>query len=371
MEDWQDVVKTTLLGISLLEMGIAFAWILTGAVVRFLLLRGLHRSHDLAAQADKPIVAGVFKGIAKPMGAIALWGGVWLALLALPLPTEPFDVDRLLFALVRAGMILLGAWFGVSLADAIIHELLEKAKRTETPLDDQLLPVARSTLKVFFIVIALVMILQELGYSVTSLVAGFGIGGAAVALASRDTLANLFGSVVIFVDRPFVIGDWVEIGDIEGTVEEVGLRVTRIRTFANSLITLPNASLTTTAINNWSRMRKRRIKLTLGLTYDTTPEQMQKAVEELKEVIRSDDRMDREFYLVNFNGFGPYSLDIFIYCFTKTTSWAEYLQARQELLLVFMHRIQGLGLSFAFPTQTLHLMGSGTGEERRIEDLPG
>ncbi|MBD3166741.1 mechanosensitive ion channel [bacterium] len=357
MESWQEIVKTTVLGISLPQLGLAFLWILAGALVRFMVLTGLHRSHSLALQSDRVILAGILKGSAKPLGVIALWGGIWLALLALPLPTEPFDVDRLLFALVRAGMILLGAWLGISLADAIVHELLGKAKRTETPLDDQLLPVARSTMKLFFIVIALVMILQELGYSVASLLAGFGLGGAAIALASKDTLANLFGSVVIFVDRPFVIGDWIEVGGIEGTVEEVGLRVTRIRTFANSLITLPNANLTTTAINNWSRMQKRRITFTLGLTYDTPPAKLQEAVQRLKQVIADDARMDHSFYLVNFNAFGPYSLDLFIYCFTKTTQWAEYLQVREELLLAFMHEIHALGLSFAFPTQTLHLPG--------------
>jgi len=202
-----------------------------------------------------------------------------------------------------------------------------------------------------------VMILQNLGYSVTSLIAGVGLGGAALALASKDTVANLFGSLVIFIDRPFQIGDWVEIGPVEGTVEEVGLRVTLIRTFANSLITVPNAQLTTTAINNWSRMRKRRIKLTLGLTYDTTPDKMEAAVEAVREVLRQEERIDQSFFLVNFTDLGAHSVDIFVYCFTITTRWDEHLQIRQDVLLKFMRAIKDLGLQFAFPTQTIHLAG--------------
>jgi len=199
------------------------------------------------------------------------------------------------------------------------------------------------------------MIIQNAGGDVGSLLAGFGIGGVAVAMASKDTIANLFGSVVIFIDRPFQIGDWVDIGGQEGTVEEVGLRVTRIRTFANSLITVPNSQLTTTAINNWSRMQKRRIKLTIGLTYDSNADQMEKAVEAIRDVLRSDERIAQDFFLVNFTDFGPSSLDIFVYCFTNTVRWDEYMQVRQEVLLAFMRRIQALGLSFAFPSQSVYV----------------
>ena len=133
--------------------------------------------------------------------------------------------------------------------------------------------------------------------------------------------------------------------------------MTRIRTFANSLITIPNAQFTTTVINNWSRMRKRRIKITLGLTYDTSSGQMEQAVESIRRIIREDEKLDHDFFLVNFTDFNAYSLDIFVYCFTVTTNWSEYLQARQELLLKFMDAIRGLGLEFAFPTQTIQLAG--------------
>ncbi|TPV97139.1 MAG: mechanosensitive ion channel family protein [Myxococcales bacterium FL481] len=246
-------------------------------------------------------------------------------------------------------------WFALRLVDNLAEVWAKRASETDSTFDDQLVPIVRAALKVFLVAVCVVMVIQNLGGEVSSLLAGFGIGGAAVALASKDTIANLFGSIVIFVDRPFQIGDWVEIGSHEGTVEEVGLRVTRIRTFANSLITVPNSALTTSAINNWSRMNKRRIKLTIGLTYDTSPQRMRDALEALRDCLRRDARIDQGFWLVNFTDLGPSSLDVFVYCFTVTTSWEEYMQTREELLLAFMDAVSQLGLSFAFPTQTVHV----------------
>lgn len=293
--------------------------------------------------------------IAPPLGWAFLIGGVYLATLVLPLPEEPVDLRHFVNALVSSAFALLFIWFGMRLIDKLSDLWMEKAKLTETKLDEQFIPVVRSSSKVFFVIIGAVLFLQNLGYSVTSLIAGLGLGGAAVALASKDTLSNLFGSLVIFIDRPFHIGDWIEMGEVEGTVEEVGLRTTRIRTFANSLVTMPNSLLTTTAINNWSRMKKRRIKTSIGLTYDSPPEKMEQAVEMIRDIIRNDPKIKDDFFLVNFDNFGPYSLDILIYCFTVTTNWAEFLQAKQELYVKIMKGIHELGLKFAFPTQSLHL----------------
>ncbi len=246
-------------------------------------------------------------------------------------------------------------WFCFRAVNTITGVWALRAAETEGTYDDQLVPIARTGSKIVVSIIGVVMIIQNLGGDVSSLLAGFGIGGVAVAMAAKDTIANLFGSIVIFVDRPFQVGDWVEIGDEEGTVEEVGLRVTRIRTFANSMITVPNSNLTTTPINNWSRMKKRRIKMTLGLTYDTSPEQMDLALKAIRRVLEEDERICQDFMLVNFSGFGASSLDIFVYAFTKTTHWEEFMRVRQEMMLAWMREIDRLGLGFAFPTQTLHI----------------
>lgn len=355
MESFSSFLDQTFMGITLAQYLLSFSCILGGFLARFIFTLILHRAARVAEGKQRQLAVGILHSMVRPVGIILIIGGVWAAVALLPLPNEPFDIERLVHSLLRAGMVIVGVWLGIAMTEALVDFFLAKARKTETPLDDQLLPMARSAIKLFLVVIGGVSVLQELGYSVSSLIAGLGLGGAAVAFASRDTLSNLFGSLVIFVDRPFHIGDWIEIGDIEGTVEEVGLRVTRIRTFANSLITLPNSQLTTTAINNWSRMKKRRIRMTLGVTYDTTPKQMQKLVEQMRETVRSDDRLSQDFFLINFHEFGPSSLDIFVYVFTATTNWAEYMQVRQELLLKFMDDVRGLGLSFAFPSQSIYV----------------
>lgn len=249
------------------------------------------------------------------------------------------------------------------LVDGFCDRWVVLAQSTEDTFDDQLVPLVRQAGKTTLLIAALLLGSQAVGWDVTSLLTGLGIGGAAIALASKDTIANLFGSVVVFVDRPFQVGDWVELSGQEGTVEEVGLRTTRIRTFANSVITLPNSVLTTSAINNWSRMNKRRIKLTIGVTYDANAAQLRAGVTAIRDLLAEDSRIDQSFSLVNFTDFGPSSLDIFVYCFTTTTQWAEYMETRQDILLQMMERLQALGLSFAFPSQSLYLeslpQGSG------------
>lgn len=302
--------------------------------------------------------------VGKPAGWAPLLAGIWFAANLFPLPpivdgqrNVVFDLGDFVSQLFQGATLALLIWFGLRLTDALTEIWAVRAELTEGTFDDQLVPIVRKGLKVFLVIIGIVMVIENLGGDVTSLVAGVGLGGAALALASKDTVANLFGSIVIFVDRPFQIGDWVEINEVEGTVEEVGLRVTRVRTFANSLITVPNSMFTTESINNWSRMRKRRIKLTLGITYDAKADQMNEAVEAIRKVLREDDRIAQDFFLVNFTDFGPSSLDIFVYCFTTTTNWTEYLQVRQEVLLKFMTEVERLGLGFAFPTQTVHIEG--------------
>ncbi len=302
----------------------------------------------------------LFNALLTPAEWTAMMAGIFIALAILPLPSEPVNIKRFVDAATNGVIVALVIWFAIRLVDGLSDVWAKRAENTETKLDDQLVPIARRSAKVFLFIIGVVLVLQNMGYSVGSLLAGLGIGGVAFAMASKDTVANLFGSLVIFLDKPFQIGDWIEMGAIEGTVEEVGLRTTRVRTFANSLITVPNLMFTTQSINNWSRMQKRRIKMTVGVTYDTSPEKMDLLVNRIREIIVEDDKIRNDFYLVNFDNFGPHSLDVFIYCFTLTTNWGEFLQAKQGFMLKIMHAVEALGLSFAFPTQSVH-----------VESLPG
>lgn len=363
MEFLTELGAREVLGIPLWELGEALTLIVgafvAARVVEFII-------HQIAARTPEDTVRNaVVEALVAPSGWAIKLVGIWLAFRLIDYPptiTRHFDVAGQLDRLVLGLSTALGMWFGTRAADGLGRVFEKRAKQTEGTFDDQLVPIARTTAKIIIVSIGILMVAQNLGYSISSLIAGLGIGGAALALASKDTVANFFGAIVIFVDRPFQIGDWVEIGDVEGTVEEVDLRVTRIRTFANSLQIVPNSQFTVTAINNWSRMRKRRIKMSVGVTYDATPDQLEQAVEAIRELIRTDERLSQDFFLVNFHEFGASSLNIYVYLFTVTTNWAEYMQVRQEFLLKMMRKLGELGLEFAFPTQTIHLEGLNASE---------
>ena len=175
----------------------------------------------------------------------------------------------------------------------------------------------------------------------------------AVALAAKDTIANFFGSVMIFVDRPFQIGDWVVVDGAEGIIEEVGFRSTRIRTFYNSVITLPNARFMEAKIDNYGARQYRRTFVTLNLTYDTTPEQMQAFVEGVRAIIVANPHTRKDYYEVHMSGFGAHSLDVMLYFFFAVDSWSMELRERHNVYLEIMRLAKDLGVEFAFPTQTL------------------
>jgi MscS family membrane protein len=355
METLKEYLSLEILNIALYQYLLAFLAVLAGFILKQVSVLVIKRLGKVTGKTGLRFDELLLDSLAPPLGWAFIIVGIYVATLVLSLPKDPVDVDHFIRALMKSASAVLVVWFCIRLVEKLTDLWMKKAKTTETKLDEQLIPIVRSSSKVFFVVIGVVLFLQNLGYSVTSLIAGVGLGGAAIALASKDTLSNLFGSLVIFMDRPFHVGDWIEIGDIEGTVEEVGLRTTRIRTFANSLITLPNSFLTTTAINNWSLMKKRRIYTSIGLTYDTPPEKMEAAVNMIRELIKKDPNIHDDFFLVNFDKLSDFSLDIFIYCFTVTTNWGEYMDAKQEFLLNIMRGIKDLGLEFAFPTQTIHM----------------
>lgn len=351
--DFPIINERTFLGIGLGQYGVALFCVAAGFVLRAILLISLRWLLNKSTRTKTTIDDIIIGASSAPLGALAVVLGIWAAVAVLPVPSEPLDIDRFVQTLFRAATIGIVFWWLIRLNDRIGLRAHEKALASDSPLAD-FAPLARRSLRVFLAIIGLLLIVQELGYSVTSLVAGLGLGGLAVGLAAKDTLANFFGSVVIFVDRPFARGDWIVVGDQEGVVEDIGVRVTRLRTFANSLITIPNAQLTTSAITNWSRMGKRRIDTTIGITYDTPPAKVEAAIRAVEQIILSDDRLHHDFFMVKLTDLADYSLNIRIYCFTVTIAWAEHLTVRQELLLKIMRAFAELGISFAFPTQTVH-----------------
>jgi MscS family membrane protein len=258
-------------------------------------------------------------------------------------------------------MTVVGAWAAYRLIDLLSEFFQARATRTDTRLDDVLVPLVRKTAKIIVAAVGLVFILKSLGVNednVNKLFAGLGLGGLAFALAAKDTLANFFGSVTVVLDRPFQVGDWVKIGNVEGTVESVGLRSSRVRTFYNSQVTVPNAELIGTVVDNMGRRRYRRISCKISVIYSTTPEQLEAFCEGIRELIRRHPYTRKDFYIVWVNEFAASAINILLYCFHETPDWVTEMRERHRLFLDIIRLAKRLGVEFAFPTQTIHLARS-------------
>jgi MscS family membrane protein len=292
------------------------------------------------------------KDFVRPI-RIALMAWVWLlGLSTLGLPPMTLLYLRIAAKAISAGGLV---WAAYRLIDILGEFLMNRAEQTETRFDDIIVPLVTRSLKMFIVVFGVVFVAESAGFQPTSVLAGLGLGGLAFALAAKDTVANIFGSVTIVLDRPFQIGDWICVGDVDGNVESVGIRSTRVRTFYNSLITVPNSELTNATIDNYGMRRYRRIKTMLSVAYDTPPEKMDAFCEGIRELIRQHPYTRKDYYHVYFNEFGDASLNILLYCFHECPDWSTELRERHRLFLDITRLAKRLGIEFAFPTQTLYL----------------
>ncbi len=352
----QQLIDQTVLGISLSRFIAAFVVLFVALILKRVIAHLFTKSFfKAAAKTASPMDDILLQSLKKPAELLVVVIGFYIGLKILQLPSEPMNFEQLGNNVIQILFTFNLAWFCYNMVTLIEHWLFHWAKRTESTLDDHLIPFIRKTLRAFIIILASMFLVQNLGYSISGLLASLGLGGLAVALAAKDSLSNIFGSIMILLDRPFTIGDWVKAGDMEGVVEEIGFRSTRIRTFSKTMITVPNSVLMNMSIDNFSRMPKRRIKLSVGITYDTSPMQMRQAVAAIKQMLREHPAIHQDFFLVNFTDFGTSSLDIMVYCFTTSTVGGEYLDAREDVCLKIMETLEGLGLEIAFPSQTLYL----------------
>lgn len=223
----------------------------------------------------------------------------------------------------------------------------------EQVVDKALVPILRKTFKVFVVVVAALVTAQNLGINITGLIASLGIGGLAVALAAQDTLANLFGAVAIFLDKPFRVGDRIQLDQVDGVVETIGLRSTRVRNLDGHLITIPNKTIGNATITNITRRPHIRTLMNISVTYDTPAERVQRAVDILYEIYRAHP-MTQDVW-ISFNRFADASLNIFIIHWWNGTVYKDYLVGMQELNLAIKRRFDEEKINFAFPTQTLYV----------------
>lgn len=335
---WIGLLVIILLGL-MLDQTLRF--ILRGIVNRLIVRRGYSADHSKAVlQAVRPVgllVAAIF----------------WLN--ALDVLALQDDAERILQGSAKVFAVLAATWAAWRITDLISQILSEKAARTDNRLDDVLVPLVRKTVKVFIVVYGLIFAAASLQIQLVPLLASLGIGGVAFAFASKDTVENFFGSVAVLIDRPFSVGDWVVIEGHEGTVEEIGFRSTRIRTFYDSQITIPNSNLVRAVVDNYGRRKYRRWKTFIGVQYDTPPQKLIAFTEGIRELVRTHPYTRKDYFQVYLNQFGPSSLDILLYIFHEVPDWSTELRERERMFLDIVRLAQQLGVEFAFPTQTVHL----------------
>lgn len=336
--------------IVLLFASILIGWIL-GKVARLLLLR----SADRAGERQHPAVAVACRSLSRPIVLLFVAIGVRVGLGFLLLGERIADLGNTMTSLLVVFSI---GWMLYELVDLVDVWLGALAARTSSKMDAMLAPLVRKSLRVTIVVLTLVQVAQVLSEQpLTSILAGLGVGGLAIALAAQDSLKNFFGSIVILADKPFEIGDRIKVDVVDGSVVEVGFRSTKIRNLDGHLVTIPNGDLANKSIENITRRPNIKKVMNLGLTYGTPPEKVARAMEILRELVANHEGMNPDLPpRVTFNEFKSDSLNLFVLLWYHPADFWAFAAFQEKLHLDILRRFDEDGIQFAFPTRTVHLV---------------
>ncbi|MEX0605899.1 MAG: mechanosensitive ion channel family protein [Marinobacter sp.] len=332
-----------------------FALVLMTALVAFIASRVIFRLEKKCRGTTNLWDDAFLHAVRKPAIAFVWLQGVfWAAEIAYGYSeAEVFSYNN---KVLEFGFIWLMVWTLLGVVKEA-EKILASPVKMKKPMDYTTVNAISKLIRAVVLVTAALIAMQSLGYSISGLLALGGMGGIAIGFAAKDLLANFFGGFVIHMDRPFKVGDWVRSPDrnIEGTVEQIGWRITTVRTFDKRPLYIPNSIFTNVAVENPSRMTNRRISETIGIRYADVS-QMATIVDDIREMLESHEDIDTDQTLiVNFLSFNTSSLDIMVYTFTKTTNWVEFHKVKQDVLLKISDIIEGFDAEVAFPTRTLHL----------------
>ena len=349
--------------------------IVLSIIVLFLFLRFTKKFGDLIFNLTKKtkttVDDEVLKKIDEPIFYLVKIIGFQVAINILTLPQIYEKIaNQIISTLYVIGI----AWILFIVIDTLSSHLAKKIGATKK-IRSAMLNFIIKFFKTVVIIIGVLVALSKWEYDISAFIASLGIGGLAFALAAKDTIANLFGSMVVLWDKPFEYGDWIVAGEVEGTVAEIGLRSTQIRTFANALVSVPNAKIANETITNWSKREiGRRIKFHIGVTYDSNRQDLKNAIKEIKKMllehkeiakdIKDDENLlystkdklgKKDTLIVNLDNFSPSSIDILVYCFTKTTNWFKWLEIKEDIMFKIMEILEKNHLEFAFPSTTVYM----------------
>lgn len=336
-----------------------FLVVLVVLVANFIARRALAKLERRLHSTANPWDNAVVEAVRKPLPVL-----IWVFGLAFAADMAGQHTDAVIFNYVDAarqiGVISVLIWLMLRLVTTLENNFaIANAEQGLAALDITTLQALGKLVRIAIVITGVLIALQTMGYSITGLLAFGGVGGIAVGYAAKDMLANLFGGLTVYMDRPFLVGDWIRSPDrnIEGTVERIGWRSTVIRTFDKRPLYVPNSVFLNISVENPSRMTNRRISETIGIRYDDA-QQVSAIVEAVRQMLDTHDAIDnKQTLIVNFNAFAASSLDLMIYAFTKTTAWVEYHEVKHALLLEIYAIIQAHEAEVAYPTQTLQLQG--------------
>jgi MscS family membrane protein len=372
---WGLFTETKFMSNELWRWGGLFALLLgalvTGKIVSFVLKRQAAR---LRTAGRGQLLAMFLDSLPGPISLLLFAAAIYLVGYFLKMAqtycqTDGTEITRLvpmcevaLWVKVTQTLAVLGfGWFTFNLVGLIEFFLRKWTSRTATMLDDQLVPLIRKTLRVFVVIVAALFVVQNIfDQEIAPLIAGLGIGGLAIALAAKDTLANFFGSVTIFSDRPFQLGERIKVGDHDGVVEEVGFRSTRIRTLMGHQVIIPNSVMSNQPVENIGRRPYLKRVMEIGVTYDTSPDKLHRATEIIHEMLsqRSESFASDMPPRVYFSEFAASSLNMTVYYWFAPPDWWAYMQFNHDFNVELLRRFNEAGIEFAFPTQTVHVKRS-------------
>ena len=351
---WSLGTQITMGGNDLWRFGVLFVIILAalaiGKIAHRLIIAGAGRWES----KQRPVMAMFLRAIAKSVGFIGMAIGLKLGRDVLILTAPVADLAGTVTDILIVAAIF---WTLYCLVDVVGFWMTRTASRTPSKLDDMLVPIVRTSLRVVIVILALLQIGTILSDKpLTSLLAGLGVGSLALALAAQDSLKNFFGSIIIFADKPFEIGNWIKVEGHEGIVEQVGFRSTRIRTFNGNLITVPNSEMAAKTIINISKRPSIRRWTNIALTYDTPPEKVEQAIAIVKDILKDHEGMKPELPpRVYFEELSDSSLNLLVVYWYHPPKYWDNLAFNDRFNLSLLRRFNEAGISFAFPTQTIHL----------------
>ncbi|QBG46555.1 mechanosensitive ion channel family protein [Verrucomicrobia bacterium S94] len=339
-------------------------WILGAMLFGKMLQLFLNRLGKAGRFESRPWVQVAFRSFSRPIPFLFLTIGLRYGLGTLHFSENVSGIVSDSFSVLFTVAV---AFFVYSMVDVIDHAITHVTQKTQTTMDDMMAPMVRKSLRVVVVVLGLVQVAQILSDKpITSIIAGLGVGGLAVALAAQETIKNFFGSLVIFADKPFELGERIKVGGHDGTIEEVGFRSTRLRTLDGHLVTMPNGELANQMIQNIGKRPYIKRVMNVTITYDTPPEKVQEALDILRDILKDHEGMKEDFPpRVYFNDYNPSSLNILaIYWYHPPAYW-DFLAHAEKVNMELLKRYNEAGIEFAFPTQTLYVNGL----EGNVEDL--